>query len=74
MTGEIPLELGDLSELTSPDLSDNQLTGEIPLELGELKNLNSVDLGGNGFAGCVPKSLIDAPFSDADRLELPTCN
>ena len=37
MTGEIPPELGGLSNLTELYL-DNQLTGEIPPELGGLSN------------------------------------
>ena len=40
MTGEIPAELGDLTNLEGLDLASNQLTGEIPAELGSLTNLN----------------------------------
>ena len=36
MTGEIPTELGNLSNLTTLSLNENQLTGEIPTELGNL--------------------------------------
>ena len=36
MTGEIPAELGNLSNLEWLRLDDNQLTGEIPAELGNL--------------------------------------
>ena len=39
LTGEIPPELGGLSNLTYLDLPGNQLTGEIPPELGGLSNL-----------------------------------
>ena len=39
MTGEIPPELGGLSNLTRLYLFGNQLTGEIPAELGGLSNL-----------------------------------
>ena len=38
MTGEIPPELGGLSNLTGLSRG-NQLTGEIPPELGGLSNL-----------------------------------
>ena len=38
MTGEIPPELGRLSNLTELSLADNGLTGEIPPELGGLSN------------------------------------
>ena len=39
LTGEIPPELGGLSNLTLLYLHANQLTGEIPPELGGLSNL-----------------------------------
>ena len=40
--GEIPAELGSLSNLTSLDLNGNALSGEIPPELGDLDNLTSL--------------------------------
>ena len=43
MTGEIPPELGGLSNLRLY-LDNNQLTGEIPPELGGLSNLEAVAL------------------------------
>ena len=44
LTGEIPVELGTLANLTSLSLSQNQLTGEIPTELGSLANLEELSL------------------------------
>ena len=44
MTGEIPPELGGLSNLMELSLADNQLTGEIPPELGGLSNLTGLIL------------------------------
>ena len=38
MTGEIPSELGGLSNLRMLSLDNNRLTGEIPPELGGLSN------------------------------------
>ena len=46
MTGEIPAELGSLSNLELLSLSANQLTGEIPAELGSLANLEDLYLSG----------------------------
>ena len=46
MTGEIPAELGSLTNLERLDLSDNQLSG-VPAELGNLSNLKSLDLSHN---------------------------
>ena len=51
LTGEIPPELGGLSNLTRLVLSGNQLTGEIPPELGGLSNLTLLFLFGNRVDG-----------------------
>ena len=74
MTGEIPPELGGLSNLTGLFLRDNQLTGEIPPELGGLSNLQQLYLGGNQLTGCVPDGLRDVPNNDIVRLGLPFCS
>ena len=45
LLGEIPPELGSLSNLTSLYLGSAGLSGEIPPELGSLSNLTSLYLG-----------------------------
>ena len=42
LSGEIPAELGSLSNLISLILDNNALSGEIPAELGSLSNLISL--------------------------------
>ena len=59
MTGDIPTELGNLSNLAWLYLSGNQLTGDIPTELGSLSNLETLDIGGNQLAGDIPRELGD---------------
>ena len=70
--GEIPAELGSLSNLEGLDLSYNELSGEIPAELGSLSNLTGLTLSRNDLSLCVPRSL-----EDHDRFgnlsDLPFC-
>ena len=57
LTGEIPTELGNLSNLTGLYLGENQLTGEIPTELGNLSNLRELYLSDNQLTGEIPTEL-----------------
>ena len=57
LTGEIPPELGGLSDLTGLWLLRNQLTGEIPPELGGLSNLTKLYLFSNQLTGEIPPEL-----------------
>ena len=59
MTGPIPAELGDLSNLMWLVLYDNQLTGPIPAELGDLTNLTGLWLDSNELTGPIPAELGD---------------
>ena len=74
LTGEIPPELGSLSDLRHLNLSDNSLTGHIPTELGGLFNLQELYLSGNGLSGCVLDELRDIPSNDFAGLALPFCS
>ena len=51
LSGEIPPELGSLSNLEWLDLNGSRLSGEIPSELGSLSNLERLDLHGNQLSG-----------------------
>ena len=57
LTGEIPPELGRLSNLTRLYFYNNQLTGEIPPVLGRLSNLWWMDLNVNQLTGGIPPEL-----------------
>ena len=68
LSGKLPAELGDLSELQCLSLWGNSLTGSIPEELGDLANLTQLDLLGNGLDGSIPSSLGD--LTGLERLHL----
>ncbi len=57
LTGAIPAELGNLSNLTYLSLRSNQLTGAIPAELGNLSNLTYLSLRSNQLTGAIPAEL-----------------
>ena len=59
LSGEIPAELGNLTNLQTLILENNELSGEIPAELGDLANLQTLDLCGNGLSGEIPAELGD---------------
>ena len=57
LIGNIPLELGNLTELTYLVLNRNHLSGEIPPELGHLGKLETLELARNSLGGEIPREL-----------------
>ncbi|GAB4343467.1 MAG: hypothetical protein Kow0089_19280 [Desulfobulbaceae bacterium] len=57
LSGTIPTELGNLSQLTAISLSDNSLSGSIPGELGNLTGLEYLYLQNNSLTGSIPSGL-----------------
>ena len=57
LSGRIPSELGNLSNLERLGLNANQLSGSIPPELGNLFNLEWLFLYGNQLSGSIPSEL-----------------
>jgi len=55
--GEIPPEIGCLTNLYHLGLSYNQLTGEIPPEIGNLTNLVRLYLSNNQLTGEIPPEI-----------------
>ena len=57
LTGDIPPEIGTLTNLTHLYLHNNQLTGEIPPEIGNLTNLTHLNLESNQLTGEIPLEI-----------------
>ena len=61
LTGLIPPELGNLSQLHSLRLGGNRLSGPIPQQLANLGNLRTLSLGVNRLSGPIPEQLANLP-------------
>ena len=57
LSGAIPAELGNLSNLQDLWLGYNQFSGSIPASLGNLTNLTALDLYANELSGSIPSEL-----------------
>ena len=57
LTGNMPVELGNLTYLKDLNLFYNHLTGNIPVGLGGLTHLKELDLGSNQLIGEIPERL-----------------
>jgi hypothetical protein len=61
-TGEIPLEIENLSGIKVLNLSHNNLTGQIPPTFSNLKEIESLDLSYNKLDGEIPPQLTELFF------------
>ena len=68
LSGEIPAELENLTNLQVLSFSINTLSGEIPAELGRLTNLQILSLSGNELSGEIPAEL--GNLANLQRLDL----
>ena len=57
LTGEIPLEIGELINLNYINLRFNQLSGQIPSTIGSLSNLHILSLSDNQLSGQIPEQF-----------------
>ena len=59
LSGPVPPEIGNLSDLRTLALQVNSLTGTLPASLGNLDRLRNLWLGGNGLTGEIPPEIGD---------------
>ncbi|KAG6627286.1 hypothetical protein CIPAW_15G116400 [Carya illinoinensis] len=62
LEGEIPPELGDLSNIYALNLSFNKLKGPVPTQFSKLNQIESLDLSNNNLEGIIPPQLIELNF------------
>ncbi|WRX11949.1 Protein kinase domain - like 10, partial [Theobroma cacao] len=55
--GSIPGEIGNLNNLISLRLENNELTGKVPTTIGRLIKLQSISLGYNKLQGSIPSDF-----------------
>lgn len=73
LSGEMPAELGRLTNLESLDIRNNQLSGQIPAEMGQAFSLRRLYLSRNELSECIPVTIEDVRYNDLDRLCLAFC-
>nr|XP_027190721.1 probable LRR receptor-like serine/threonine-protein kinase At1g74360 isoform X2 [Cicer arietinum] len=56
-SGQLPVEISQMTGLTFLTLGNNLFNGTIPFELGKLINLQGLDLGFNSFIGKIPPNF-----------------
>jgi len=59
LTGKIPPDIGNLTNLIKLHLGGNELTGSIPVEIGNLTNLTYLGLSDNKLSGEIPQQVCD---------------
>lgn len=74
LKGNIPNEIGELTELAYLNLSTNSLTGDLPESMGILKKIESILLAESGLSGCAPESLSRVQVSDIIFTPLYYCD
>ena len=57
LSGSLPTEIGNFTNLETLVISSNQLSGEIPPEIGNLTNLEKLILYGNQLSGEIPPEI-----------------
>ncbi|CAN4098743.1 unnamed protein product [Withania somnifera] len=72
LSGPLPVEIGNLTNLVALDISNNKLSGEIPHSLESCSSLEILYLQGNFFEGTIPplNNLKNIQYFDLSRNNL----
>jgi len=62
LNGNIPNEIGNLTELKQLGLKKNNLSGKIPESIGKLTKLTQLNLANNALTGSIPESIGNLKF------------
>ncbi|KAJ9189871.1 hypothetical protein P3X46_001122 [Hevea brasiliensis] len=62
LTGQIPIQIGNLNEIHALNLSHNNLIGRIPASFSNLSQVESLDLSYNNLQGHIPSQLTELNF------------
>ncbi|KAF5757873.1 putative non-specific serine/threonine protein kinase [Helianthus annuus] len=62
LTGDIPIEIGNMQSIHVLDMSQNCFSGTIPTSMSNLINLEKLDLSHNLLSGEIPSSLKNLHF------------
>jgi hypothetical protein len=73
LTGEIPAEIGKLTNLIYLMLSSNELSGSIPPEIGNLANLQGLNLHSNQLSGLIPDEICNQGASSPSLSNNQLC-
>ncbi|KAK8532249.1 hypothetical protein V6N13_131587 [Hibiscus sabdariffa] len=61
LSGQLPIAIGNLTQLQTLSLRFNALSGPIPSDFPKLTSLRNLYLQGNGFSGEIPEFLFTLP-------------
>ena len=71
-SGKLPVELGNLKNINSLDVFENNLSYEIPATIENCLNLENLHLQGNSFEGIIPSSM--ASLKGLEQLDVSRNN